>query len=104
MAQLRHDYLKFKAVNTEVLVALPNGPRMIGWYVREHQNPYPILSDPGAKAAAQYALATKRIPGLPIFAPGVFLIDSAGKIRYAHYARSAKSEPDNQQPLAILQT
>ncbi len=83
-------------------MALPNGPKMIAWYVRQHKNPYPILSDKDARTADQYALGTKRIPGLPIFAPGVFLIDQAGKICYAHYANSARSEPDNQPPLAVL--
>jgi peroxiredoxin len=105
MAQLRHDYPQFKALNAEVLVMLPNGPKLIEWYVKEHHNPYPILSDKGARAAGQYSIDTKRIVGLSaltIFTPSVFLVDQTGTIRYTNYSTSYISEPDNREPLSVL--
>ncbi|RPI79238.1 MAG: hypothetical protein EHM41_24015 [Chloroflexi bacterium] len=99
MAQLRHDYQKFKALNTEVLVMVPNGSKLIGMYVHNNPTPYPILSDKGSKVAAQYLQIRKfHIAGTP----SVFLVNKTGKICYAHYSTSLIEEPDNRVPLALL--
>ena len=100
MAQLRHDYAKFQALNTEVLVMVPNGPRMIARHVEQQATPYPILSDKGAAVARQY-LQVKKFFALGT--PSVFLVDRAGRIRYAHYASSMIEEPDNRESLAVLE-
>lgn len=102
MAQLRHDYAAFQALQTEILVIVPNGPKMIARYLTENANPYPILSDKGAKVAQQYQIDTRRVVLVTTFTPSVFLIDQAGKIRYTNYAASYIKEPDNQEPLAVL--
>lgn len=99
MAQLRHDYQTFKDLNTEILVMVPNGPKMIERYLGEHDTPYPILSDKGSKVAGQY-LQIKRLFSLGT--PTVFLVDKTGKIAYAHYARSFIEEPDNREPIKEL--
>jgi len=99
MAQLRHDYQTFKDLNTEILVMVPNGPKMIERYLSEHDTPYPILSDKGSKVAGQY-LQVKRLFSLGT--PTVFLVDKTGKIAYAHYARSFIEEPDNNEPIKVL--
>ncbi len=99
MAQLRRDYAKFQALNTEILVMVPNGPRMIARYIERHPTPYPILSDKGSAVAGQY-LQVKRFFALGT--PCVFLVDRGGRIRYAHYASSLTAEPDNREPLAVL--
>jgi peroxiredoxin len=99
MAQLRHDYEKFKALNTEVLVMVPNGPKMISRYTNGNAIPYPILTDKGSQVAARYFQIKKF---LLAGTPSVFLVDRLGKIRYAHYATSLIAEPDNQEPLAVL--
>ena len=102
MAQLRHDYQKFKAFNTEVLVIVPNGLKMIKRYTNHNATPYPILSDKGAQVAAQFAIDTKQIILLKAFTPTIFLVDTGGLIRYASYGSSYIKEPDNREPLAIL--
>jgi len=102
MAQLRHDYQKFQALNTEVLVILPNGPRMIEKHVRSNSTPYPVLSDKGAKIAEQYGIDTKRVVLLTAFTPSVFLVDKTGKICYTDYLTSYVKEPDNHEPLTVL--
>jgi peroxiredoxin len=99
MAQLRHDYPRFKQLNAEILVMVPNGPRMIAGYLKAHPAPYPILTDKGAKVAGHY-LQTKQFFSLGT--PSVFLVDKTGRIRYAHYARLMIEEPDNEEPLAVL--
>jgi len=99
MAQLRHDYQKFTELNCEVLVMVPNGPRMIERYVSAHNSPYPILSDKGSVVAGLY-LQVKRF--FKIGAPTVVLVDQQGKVAYTHYATSLIAEPDNNEPLAVL--
>ena len=101
MAQLRHDYPKFKNLDAEILVMLPNGPRMIEGFLKAHPTPYHILTDKGAKAAGKY-LQVKQFFSLGT--PCVFLVDKTGCIRYAHYAKLMIEEPDNERPLAVLKS
>jgi len=99
MAQLRHDYSKFEAFNCEVLVMVPNGPRMIERYLRETQTPYPILTDKGSQVASVY-MQLKRL--FKIGSPTVILVNRQGKVAYAHYAASLIEEPDNNEALTAL--
>jgi peroxiredoxin len=103
MAQLRHDYPKFQALNTEVLVLVPNGPKLIGRYAASHNNPYPILSDKGARVAEQYGIKIRSAVLIQAFTPSVFLVDQSGAIRYLSYQSSYIQEPDNSEPLAVLE-
>ncbi len=99
MAQLRRDYQKFSDLNTEILVMVPNGPKMIERHIEHYNTPYRILTDKGSKVAAQYFQVKK------LFAfgtPTVFLVDQTGKIIYNLYANSLIAEPDNNEPLKLL--
>jgi peroxiredoxin len=102
MAQLRHDYQKFKDHNTEVVVIVPNGAKMIARHVNQHKTPYLILSDKGARVAADYGVETRRVISIQAFSPAVFLVDNSGAIHYASYGTSYVKEPDNGEPLAVL--
>jgi len=99
MAQLRHDYEQFKALNTDIWVMVPNGPKMIQRHVDEFHPPYTILTDKGAKVASLY-FQVKQF--FLIGTPTVFAVDRGGIIRYAHYASSVVEEPDNANALAEL--
>ena len=99
MAQLRHDYAKIQSLKGEVLVMLPNGPKMIGRYLERSGTPYPVLSDKGSKVAGQY-FQTKHFFALGT--PTVFVVDRQGIIRYTHYATSLIEEPGTEEPLAVL--
>ncbi len=103
MAQLRHDYAKFQALHTEVLVLVPNGPKMIGMYASSHNNPYPILSDKGARVAELYGIKTHSALLIKAFTPSVFLVDRSGTIRYLSYQSSYIQEPDNSEPMTVLE-
>jgi peroxiredoxin len=101
MAQLRRDYQKFTDLNTEILVMVPNGAKMIERHIRQFNTPYRILSDKGSKVAAQYFQVKK------FFAfgtPTVFLVNQDGEIIYTHYANSLMAEPDNNEALKLLIT
>jgi len=101
MAQLRHDYKEFQALDTEILVMVPNGPKMISRYINTNSSPYPILSDKRSKVAGEY-LQVKQF--FKLGTPSVFVVDKSGMIIYAHYAASFIEEPTNSEPLAILKT
>ena len=103
MAQLRQDHDKFQALNTEVLVVVPHGPKMISRYVHSNAIPYPILSDKGSKVTQLYQVETRGLPPLfKVFTPSVFLVDRTGHLVYRNYTATYITEPDNQEPLAVL--
>ena len=105
MAQLRHDYQKFSDLNTQVLVMVPNGPKMIERYVTTHDTPYPILSDKNGLVADTYFINIRHtfLPGIrQVFKPSVFLVDRKGIIRYSNYLKSYIKEPDNNEVLVVL--
>jgi peroxiredoxin len=99
MAQLRHDIEKFNALNTEIMILVPNGPFMINRYLSKHPSDFTILTDKGAKVAAQY-FQVKQF--FAVGTPSLFVVDQTGKIAYAYYAKSALEEPGNESPLAAL--
>lgn len=99
MAQLRHDISKFSALNTEILVMVPNGPVMIKRFLTKRPMPYTILSDKGSRVAKQYYQDQKIFS---LGSPTVILVERGGKIAYTHYADSMIAEPKNDEPLAIL--
>lgn len=92
-------------MNTEVLVIVPNGPKMIERYVSSNNTPHPILSDKGAKVAEQYGIKTRGLPIIQFrsFKPSVFLVDHTGTIIYVNYVGSYIEEPDNAEALAVLE-
>ncbi len=79
MAQLRHDYEQFQALNTEVVVIVPNGARMIEWYVNANAIPYPILTDQGSQVAREYAINLRNALVLTAMKPTVFLVNGSGE-------------------------
>jgi peroxiredoxin len=104
MAQLRHDYEKFQALNTEVLVMVPNGLRSIEKHISRHNPPHPVLSDKGSLVARQYQIAIRQTPLIKfaVMTITLFVVDRAGSIRYAYYPRSYIEEPANGPVLAVL--
>jgi peroxiredoxin len=99
MAQLRHDMNKFNELNTEIMIVIPNGSFMIKRYLGKLNTSFTILTDKGAKVAAQY-FQVKQF--FAIGTPTVFVVDQTGRIAYAYYAKSALEEPGNEGPLTAL--
>lgn len=99
MAQLRHDDEKFAALNTQIIVIVPNGPLLIKRYLRKHQTPYSILTDHRSQVARQYGQEKQFFI---VGKPAVFLVDQKGKIAYALYAENIIDKPDHGELLAVL--
>ncbi len=101
MAQLRHEYEQFQATNTEILVMAPNRPASIARYLNAHPTPFPILSDPGARVAELYGIDAIRAPFLTMFVGAMFVVDRAGRIRFADYNVPLVNRPDDNPALAV---
>lgn len=99
MAQLRHDHEKFAALNTEIILIVPNGPMMIKRYLSKHHTPYSILTDLRSQVARQYGQEKQFFL---LGKPAVFLLNQFGKITYAHYGDSITEKPDHDELLAVL--
>ena len=101
MAQLRHEYEQFRATNTEVLVMAPNRPASIARYLNAHPTPFPVLSDPGARVAELYGIEAIHAPFMTVFIGAMFVVDQAGRIRFADYNVPLVSRPDESRALAV---
>ena len=99
MAQLRHDYQEFAALNAEIIVIVPNGPMMIQRYLNKYQTPYTILTDHRSQVARLYGQEKQFFI---LGKPAVFLVDQMGKIAYTHYGESVIKKPDHRELLAVL--
>lgn len=102
MAQLRQDYQRFEALNTEIVVLIPNGPRKIEMHVRETGARYWMLTDTHAAVAELYGIETNGPAFIKLFTSAVFVVDRKARIRYADYMPSYFREPDNEAILATL--
>ena len=92
MTQLRQDYQRFMDLNTEILVMVPNGPKMIEKHIQKNNTPYRILSDKGLKVAAKYFQVKKFFA---VGTPTVFLVNQKGEILYTFYGKSVQEVPKN---------
>ncbi len=101
MAQLRHEYEQFRATNTEVLVMAPNKPASLARYLNAHPTPFPILSDPARASPSRYGIEAIHAPFLTFFVGAMFVVDRAGRIRFADYSVPLVSRPDDNQALAV---
>ena len=79
---------------------VPNGPKTVDKHIKANNTPYRILMDKGSKVAAQY-FQVKKFYALGT--PTVFLVNKQGEILYTYYANSLLDEPENKEPLEILQ-
>ncbi len=102
MAQLRREYDKFTAINSELLVIGPEDAHAFQSYWAEHHLPYPGLPDPQHTVLKRYGQEVK------IFKfgrmPAQVIVDKAGIARYIHYGHSMQDIPKNEDLLLLLTT
>lgn len=100
MAQLRQDYPEFRKRNTEILTIGPDGPKAFRIFWENQQMPFVGLSDVGNQVADLYSQEVNLLKFGRM--PAVFIIDLAGRIRFAHYGKSMSDIPENKDILRIL--
>jgi peroxiredoxin Q/BCP len=102
MAQLRHDYEKFQALETEVIAVGPEDADNFRLYWKSHNLPFIGLPDPTKSVLKRYGQEVNlfRLGRMP----AQVIIDKAGVAHYVHYGHSMSDIPKNEELLEILET
>jgi len=102
MAQLRQDYDKFAALDTEIVVVGPDDAENFQEYWQEHNLPFVGLPDPEHTILKLYGQEIKLFKMGRM--PAQVIIDKEGQARYVHYGRSMRDIPENAELLPLLQS
>jgi peroxiredoxin len=100
MAQLRHDYAKFKARGAEVVVVGPEGPAGFAAYWKRERLPFVGLPDPEHTVLKLYGQQVNLFKLGRM--PAQVIVDRRGVVRYAHYGDSMADIPANEELLELL--
>jgi peroxiredoxin Q/BCP len=100
MAQLRQDYQKFVARDSEVVVVGPEDQEAFARYWQQEQLPFVGLPDPSHQVADLYGQQVKLLKLGRL--PALVVVDKNGQICYRHYGDSMHDIPANDDILAVL--
>jgi peroxiredoxin len=102
MAQLRQDYDKFVAQDTEILVVGPEDMNAFANYWQENDLPFVGLPDPNHTVLKLYGQEVSLFKlGRQ---PAQVSIDKNGQVRFVHYGHDPSDIPANSEILDLLQT
>jgi peroxiredoxin Q/BCP len=102
MAQLRQDYDKFTAQDTEIIVVGPEDANSFFAYWRDHKLPFIGLPDPTHSVLKRYGQEVNLFKFGRM--PAQVAIDKNGTARYVHYGHNAADIPANEEILGLLKT
>jgi len=102
MAQLRHDYEKFTAQNTEVIVVGPETAANFSEYWQKHDLPFIGLPNPKHTVLKLYGQEVNLFKLGRI--PAQVIIDKKGVARFAHYGHNMSDIASNEDILNLLKT
>ena len=100
MAQLRQDYEKFQALDTEVVAVGPEDAENFSMYWKSHKIPFIGLPDPTHSVLKRYGQEVNLFKLGRM--PAQIIIDKQGIARYVHYGHSMSDIPKNEEILNIL--
>jgi peroxiredoxin Q/BCP len=101
MAQLRQDYAKFIAQDTEVIAVGPDSLADFQRFWEKQAMPFIGLADPDHQVARQYDQEVNLLKFGRI--PAQMIVDKNGIVQYVHYAKAMSDIPDNQEMLKKLE-
>jgi peroxiredoxin len=102
MAQLHHDYDKFLAQDTEIIVVGPEDRESFSAYWKNHKLPFLGLPDPNHTVLKRYGQEVSLFKFGRM--PAQVTIDKQGLARFAHYGHDATDIPANEEILDLLKT
>ena len=102
MAQLRKDYQLFVDLDTEVIIAGPEGPAQFASYWERYTLPFVGLPDPNYSVLKLYGQEINLFKMGRL--PAQVIIDKKGIVRYVHYGKSMSDIPENEELLGLLTT
>ena len=100
MAQLRQDYEKFVALDTEIIAIGPEGAKSFRKYWTDENLPFIGLPDPEHKILKLYGQEVKLFKWGRM--PAQMLIDTSGTLRYVHYGHSMSDIPSNEEIMSLI--
>ncbi len=100
MAQLRQDYDRFIAKDTEIIVVGPDNASAFRDYWQEHDLPFTGLPDPQHTVLRLYGQEIKLFKFGRM--PAQVVVDKSGTARYVHYGRSMSDIPKSDEILRSL--
>ena len=101
MAQLRQDYDKFVAQDTEVIVVGPEGALAFSMYWNQNNLPFVGLPDPSHSVLKRYGQEVSLFKfGRQ---PAQVTIDKSGRVRFVHYGHDPSDIPANGEILEIVE-
>lgn len=100
MAQLRQDYDKFTAQDTEVVVVGPEGAGAFAKYWQDNDLPFIGLPDPTHSVLKLYGQEVKLFKFGRM--PAQVTIDKNGIARFIHYGHDMTDIPANEEILTLL--
>lgn len=100
MAQLRRDYDRFVAKDTEVVVVGPDTAVAFRNYWQEHNLPFIGLPDPKHTVLRLYGQEIKLFKFGRM--PAQVVVDKSGAARYVHYGHAMSDIPKNDEILSLL--
>lgn len=101
MAQLRQDYDKFVAQDTQILVVGPEDDKAFANYWQQHGLPFVGLPDPSHSVLKKYGQEVNLFKFGRM--PAQVTIDKKGLARFVHYGHDAADIPTNNEILEVLQ-
>ena len=102
MAQLRRDYDRFIAQDTEVVVVGPEDAQSFAKYWLENDLPFTGLPDPSHSVLKRYGQEVSLFKlGRQ---PAQVTIDKVGQVRFVHYGHDQSDIPANAEILELLET
>jgi peroxiredoxin Q/BCP len=102
MAQLRQDYSKFLALDTEIIAVGPEDIGSFRMYWQLHKIPFIGLPDPMHSVLKRYGQEVNLFKLGRM--PAQVIIDKQGIARYVHYGHSMSDIPENEEIIQILKT
>jgi peroxiredoxin Q/BCP len=101
MAQLRQDYDKFSAQDTEILVVGPEDEKAFSNYWQKNNLPFIGLPDPTHTVLKLYGQEVNLFKLGRM--PAQVTIDKQGVARFAHYGHDMTDIPANEEILELLE-
>jgi peroxiredoxin len=102
MAQLRQDYDKFSAQDTEIVVVGPEDGTAFFNYWKKHNLPFIGLPDPAHTVLKRFGQEVNLFKFGRM--PAQVVIDKKGLARFVHYGHNAADIPANEEVLKLLET
>jgi peroxiredoxin Q/BCP len=102
MAQLRQEYDKFIAQETEIVVVGPEDDQSFRNYWKKHDLPFIGLPDPTHSVLKRYGQEVNLFKFGRM--PAQIAIDKKGVARFVHYGHDATDIPANEEILQLFET